>query len=149
MEELVIRHAGMADLADLLTLYTHLNSHDEVYPAEEAKERLDQIERYAGSGILIGTLHGQLVASCTLIVIPNLTRGGRSYALIENVVTHRSWRRRGFGAALLKAAADQAWQHGCYKVMLLTGLKEPGTLAFYEKAGFEQSKTGFQMRAHP
>jgi GNAT superfamily N-acetyltransferase len=82
-------------------------------------------------------------------VIPNLTRHGKPFALIENVVTHGAWRRRGFGAALLKAAADRASWCGCYKVMLMTGSKESGTLAFYEKAGFEQSKTGFQMRMHP
>jgi hypothetical protein len=30
--------------------------------------------------------------------------------------------------------------------MLLTGSKNPATLSFYEGAGFEQSKTGFQIR---
>lgn len=28
----------------------------------------------------------------------------------------------------------------------MTGSKDPAVLRFYEKAGFEQSKTGFQMR---
>jgi hypothetical protein len=31
-------------------------------------------------------------------------------------------------------------------VMLMTGSKRPSTLAFYASAGFEQSKTGFQVR---
>jgi hypothetical protein len=30
--------------------------------------------------------------------------------------------------------------------MLMTGSKQPSTLRFYESAGFEQTKTGFQMR---
>jgi hypothetical protein len=34
----------------------------------------------------------------------------------------------------------------CYKVMLLTGSNDPATPRFYEDAGFEQSKTGFQAR---
>lgn len=33
--------------------------------------------------------------------------------------------------------------------MLMTGSKNPATLAFYERAGFEQTKTGFQIRRHP
>jgi GNAT superfamily N-acetyltransferase len=86
------------------------------------------------------------VTSCTLIVIPNLTRRGAPYALIENVVTHADHRRAGHGRAVLKAAVAAAWAAGCYKVMLLTGRKDAGTLAFYLRAGFEQSKTGFQIR---
>jgi hypothetical protein len=33
--------------------------------------------------------------------------------------------------------------------MLMTGSKKPSTLAFYASAGFEQSKTGFQVRRLP
>jgi GNAT superfamily N-acetyltransferase len=84
--------------------------------------------------------------SCTLIVIPTLTRGGKPYALIENVVTDARYRGRGYGTRLLQAAVQAAWSADCYKVMLLTGSKQPSTLKFYENAGFEQTKTGFQMR---
>lgn len=96
-----------------------------------------------------GLSRSTLVASCTVIVIPNLTRGGRSYALLENVVTHAEYRNRGFGKAILNAAAERAWAEGCYKAMLMTGSKRPSTIAFYEAAGFEQTKTGFQMRRLP
>jgi GNAT superfamily N-acetyltransferase len=81
-----------------------------------------------------------------LIVIPNLTRGGKPYGLIENVVTHVGYRGRGYGTRILHAAVAAAWDAGCYKVMLMTGSKQPSTLRFYESAGFEQTKTGFQMR---
>ncbi len=37
-----------------------------------------------------------MVATCTLVVIPNLTRGGTPYALIENVVTHTDHRNKGY-----------------------------------------------------
>ena len=83
------------------------------------------------------------------MVIPNLTRGGKPYALIENMVTRADWRKRGFGSAILKAETEQAWEEGCYKVMLLTGSRKPDTLAFYAAAGFEQSKTGFQIKRYP
>jgi hypothetical protein len=55
-------------------------------------------------------LEGQLVSSCTLTITPNLTRGARPYAQIENVVTHTDYRRRGLGGGGLRArdAAERA-----------------------------------------
>lgn len=35
------------------------------------------------------------------------------------------------------------------QVMLLTGLKRPAILKFYQDAGFDQNKTGFQIRRFP
>ena len=139
----------MPDLAKLQELYVHLNPDDQPSSPEDAHAIFERFLRYPGSMILVGTVEGKLVASCTLVVIPNLTRNGRPYALVENVVTHAQWRKRGFGTALLAAAAERAWEHDCYKVMLMTGSKDPATLAFYGQAGFEQTKTGFQMRRHP
>jgi GNAT superfamily N-acetyltransferase len=81
--------------------------------------------------------------------VPNLTRGGVPYALIENVVTHAEHRGRGYGKAVLEAAIAKAWELDCYKVMLLTGSKNPATLGFYQSVGFEQTKTGFETRRLP
>ena len=135
-----------SDLEGLLKLYQQLNSSDEETSLDLAASRLDAIKQIPGSDVLLGLLGTELFTSCTLIVIPNLTRGGKPYALIENVVTPAGYRGRGYGTSILHAAAKAAWDAGCYKVMLMTGSKQPSTLKFYENAGFEQSKTGFQMR---
>ena len=144
-----IRAALTSDLEDLLKLYPHLNAPDEPILLSVAAARLGEINRLPGSAVLLGLLGDNLVASCTLIVIPNLTRGGKPYALIENVVTNALYRGRGYGTRILRAAVEAAWDAGCYKVMLLTGSKQPSTLKFYKDAGFEQTKTGFQMRRMP
>jgi GNAT superfamily N-acetyltransferase len=141
-----IRAAQPSDLEGLLALYRHLIPSDEKISPELAASRLGDINRLLGSAVLLGLLDAVLVASCTLIVIPNLTRGGKPYALIENVVTDARYRGRGYGTRLLQAAVQAAWSADCYKVMLMTGSKKPSTLRFYESAGFEQSKTGFQIR---
>lgn len=144
-----VRQAVRADVPQLLALYPHLDPTDQLPPLDVAEQRFDALGAYRGSAIFIGISDGSLVAACTLVVIPNLTRGAKPYALIENVVTHADYRGRGFGKQMLRAAVEAAWQCGCYKVMLMTGSKRPSTLAFYVAAGFEQSKTGFQIRRRP
>ena len=141
-----IRAALPSDLEGLLKLYPQLNPSDEPISRDLAASRLGEINQLPGSAVLLGLLGDDLVTSCTLIVIPNLTNGGKPYALIENVVTDALHRGQGYGTRLLRDAVAAAWEAGCYKVMLLTGSKQPSTLKFYENAGFEQSKTGFQMR---
>jgi len=99
------------------------------------------------SHYLVADVTGQIVSSCTLAIILNLTRGARPYGLIENVVTHPDFRRRGIGTRILQSALELAWEQDCYKVMLLTGRKDEATLRFYQQAGFEAGvKTGFVAR---
>ncbi|MEM8729255.1 MAG: GNAT family N-acetyltransferase [Pseudomonadota bacterium] len=147
--ELTITEATSGDLPELLALYQHLNPNDDPIDPAEAQRIFDRFQTSNGNVILCGWCAGALVSSCTLIVVPNLTRGGRPYGLIENVVTHSDHRGRGHGQAMLDAASARSWEQGCYKVMLMTGSRRPSTLAFYERAGFEQSKTGYQKRRLP
>lgn len=97
--------------------------------------------------IIVADVAGLLVSSCTLAIIPNLTRGARPYGVIENVVTHPGYRRRGLGRGVLQAALNTAWGANCYKVLLATGSKRETTLRFYEGAGFSRGgKTYFEIR---
>ncbi len=140
-----IRDAHPNELPALLKLYEHLHAEDETLPdAEIVAQVWDELCADPKLHCLIATVDDTPVASCILAVIPNLTRGARPYGLIENVVTHPDYRRQGIGTALLRHALALAWEHRCYKVMLLTGRKDEGVLRFYDKAGFRQGvKTGF------
>ena len=100
-----------------------------------------------GVTVLMLKAGGVIAATCTLVVIPSLTRSAQPYALIENVVTDAA-RQSGFGRAVMQAAVAAAWAAGCYKTMLVTGSKSPATLRFDAGLGFSQTKTGFHMR-HP
>jgi len=147
--DLLIRTIEQADLPALLELYRDLNPSDPPLAPENAASIWHQFSQYPGSSIFVGVQQNALVTSCTLIVVPNLTRGGLPYALIENVVTSASNRKQGHGGAVLRHAIAEAWKQNCYKVMLLTGSKSPATLKFYSGVGFEQNKTGFQIRRLP
>ncbi len=87
---------------------------------------------------------GKIVSSCNLIIIKNLTRNLRPYGLVEHVITHPDYRKRGYGTKALQKAVAIAREKNCYKVMLLTGQKDEAILRFYEQAGFSRGiKTGF------
>lgn len=144
--EVVIRPAGPADLQGLLALYAQLNPADPPLDAARAEEIFACILAQPGMTIFVAAIGDEPMASCTLVVVPNLTRSGAPYALIENVVTHDGARRRGLGRAVIGHAVETAWEAGCYKVMLLTGRDDAGAHAFYTGCGFRQDKTGFQMR---
>ena len=139
-----IRQAKEQDLMPLLALYTHL--HHNPLPVRDA--RLEAVWRAiladVNQSVLVGEEAGELICSCVLVVVRNLTHEQRPYALIENVVTHEEHRGQGYASALLRAACDLARQENCYKIMLMTGSKEQSTLRFYERAGFNrQDKTAF------
>lgn len=142
-----VREAVYQDLSGLLRLYTHL--HEKSIP--ESGEKLDNLwsciladENYH---IIVAEENGEIVSSCTLLIVPNLTHSLTPYALIENVVTHADFRKRGFGGVVLAYAKKLSEAVGCYKIMLMTGSKEESTLRFYENAGFSrESKTAFNQK---
>lgn len=133
-----IRTASSADLDTLLKLYKHLNPYDEPVSPTKAQEVMTAIDASPFLKILIGEVGEDLVASCYLNIIPNLTRGCSEYAIIENVVSHQDHRRRGYGKQLIEEALSCAWQSGCYKVMLLTGSKN--AIPFYLACGFKSDE---------
>ncbi len=143
METRTVEHQ---DLPQLLALYRYLNPEDRQTELADAKKNLDLLRAYPGSDIFVVCLEKEIVATCTLVIIPNLTRGGNPYALVENVVTHADHRNQGYGKLALHAAVEAAWRADCYKVMLLTGSMSGSVHHFYLGAGFEQNKTGFQIR---
>lgn len=66
-----------------------------------------------------------------------LTHNVRSFAIVENVVTHENYRNKGYASALLQKAAEIAKNHNCYKLSLETGSNRESTLNFYKNNGFE------------
>lgn len=145
---MTIREIRPEDFHKVMQLYTYLHDHGAPNACPDADEKIralwTRIVEDRDYHIIVAEADGAIVSSCTCIIIPNLTRGQRPYAFVENVVTHPDHRGRGLASACLARAKQIAAGEGCYKMMLLTGSKEESTLRFYESAGYNRKdKTAF------
>ena len=139
-----IREININELNELLELYTHLHEQGMPENSDHLQKTWNRICNDENHHIIVCEINNQIVSSCVCVIIPNLTRNIRPYALIENVVTHTDYRNNGYATACLNYAKELAVRSNCYKIMLLTGSKNDGTLNFYKKAGYNcTDKTAF------
>ncbi|MEE1076042.1 MAG: GNAT family N-acetyltransferase [Acutalibacteraceae bacterium] len=140
----MVRLIKSNELEKLLELYTHLHEKEVPEITENITSAWEQICNDNNHNIIVFEKDGKLVSSCVCVIIPNLTRGIRPYAFVENVVTHKNYRGKGYATECLNFAREIAKQMNCYKMMLLTGSKNSSTLDFYKKAGYNcNDKTAF------
>ncbi|WP_299698624.1 GNAT family N-acetyltransferase [uncultured Tateyamaria sp.] len=133
------------DAPHALSLYRHLVGEQPL--ASDAA--FTEVINHPGTSVWGAFLSDHMVAMATLHVLPNMTQGGRPYALVENVVTHEMHRGTGQGRRVMKAVIDAAWAADCYKIMLLTG-RTAEARGFYEKLGFgADEKWGMTRRRVP
>lgn len=141
---MTVREIRANELHALLELYLHLHESEIPDNTEYLAHTWQTITEDKNHHIFVAEENGHLVSSCVCVIIPNLTRGVRPYAFVENVVTHKDYRNRGFATAVLEKAKQTAIDCNCYKMMLLTGAKDAETLRFYQKAGYNSGdKTAF------
>lgn len=140
----MVREIKENELNELLNLYLYL--HEKFVPemTEQLKNTWETIMKDKNHHIIVNEVGNKIVSSCVCVIIPNLTRNVRPYALIENVVTREDYRGKGYATECLNYAKKIAVKENCYKLMLLTGSKKESTLNFYRKAGYNSDdKTAF------
>ena len=140
----MIREVRFEDLDAMLELYLDLHEVSVPEKDEHLMKTWDTILNDPNHHLIVMEVGGEIVSACGCVVIPNLTRNVRPYALIENVVTKEKHRGRGYARKCLDYAKEIAVADNCYKIMLMTGSKEPSTMRFYESAGYNSlDKTGY------
>ena len=140
----MVREIRNDELDALLELYLYLHEDGLPEKNDHLAATWKQITEDPNHHIIVNEIDGKIVSSCVCVIIPNLTRGIRPYAFVENVVTHADYRKRGYAGECLAYAKKIAVDNNCYKMMLLTGSKRPETLNFYAGAGYNSNdKTAF------
>ena len=135
---MIIRKARGTDASDLKVLYFEYLTH---CPPEQEQDMtlwqnlINKFEEDKHMYLLV-VEEGKVVSSVQMAMIESLTHNVRPFAIIENVVTHKDYWKRGFASALLERATEIAREHNCYKVFLETGSNRESTLNFYKNNGF-------------
>jgi len=141
-----VRRADVEDLQALLGLLSQLHEDEPpLGPGPARLAALDRILSAPGRVLLLAEGEGLAIGTLDLLIVENLTRGGRPWATIENLVVDRAHRRLGAGGALLSAATEIAREAGCYKLQLVSHSRRAGAHALYEQAGFDALVTGFRQ----
>lgn len=136
---MIIRKAKSTDAKELKILYFEYLTN---YPPQEEQDMnlwehlLSKFEMDDNMYLLVLEDEGKVVSTVQMAIIENLTHNVRPFAVIENVVTHKDYRNKGYASALLEKASEIARERKCYKVSLETGSNRESTLNFYRKNGF-------------
>ena len=140
----MVREIRDNELTQLLELYLHLHEKEVPEDSENLRTMWQKIKDDKDHHIIVYEADGKIVSACVCVIIPNLSRGIRPHAFIENVVTHKDYRGRGYATKCLERAKEIAVETNCYKMMLFTGAKDEKTLNLYRNAGYNSNdKTGF------
>lgn len=87
---------------------------------------------------------GVVVGCATLILIPNLSHGGRPVAQLESVVVDEAVRGRGVGDLIVDACVERARVAGCFRVQLTSNNARVDAHRFWKRCGFVHSHAGFK-----
>ena len=126
----MLREAVKEDLDKLLNLYLFLHEKNIPKNSDYLENTWKTIIEDVNHHIVVKEINGKIVSSCVCVIVPNLTRNIRPYALIENVVTNEGYRGKGYATECLNYAKEIASKNNCYKMMLLTGTKNENIFPF-------------------
>ncbi|MBI2552113.1 GNAT family N-acetyltransferase [Candidatus Uhrbacteria bacterium] len=67
------------------------------------------------------------------------------YGLLEDVFIEESYRGKGIGTQLIRAAVEEAKARGCYKIVATSRDSRPKVQKLYERLGLKKYGAAFRM----
>ncbi len=149
MAAIRLREARAGDFAALLRLLDEMD--DSMYRGRgdagenEVRTLYEAILADPDQRLLVAEDGGRIVGSAHVMVLRHLGRSLSRSAVVEGVVVDAAYRRRGVGAALMRAAADAAREAGCYKLALTSNVARSGAHRFYSRLGWKRTHYGYSL----
>ena len=129
----IIRRAAATDASAIEALYRELVSDPFICVLPE------QVGALAASPtnfLLVAKADGIVCPTALLSVCPDVMYRTQPFGVVENVVVTEAVRGRGVGRLLLAQVEQLAGDHGCSKLMLLSGAVREAAHAFFRRGGF-------------
>lgn len=146
-----VRMATESDIPQVLELYRQLaitTSPTELSCSstlDDYRRVFAQIREFTGYELLVAEEQGEVVGTTVILIVPNLSHDASPWAVVENVVVDKRYRRRGIGKLLMEYAIARAKKAGCYKIQLSSDKRRKEAHLFYRSLGFKASAHGFRL----
>ncbi len=149
-QKITYRKATVHDIEAIVTLLLE----DELGKTREsASAELDpryikafaNIDSDGNQYLMVAEIGQEIVGTCHLTIMPSMTFTGRTRMQIEAVRVSETYRGKGIGEYMMKAAFDYAKSREASIIQLTTNKKRLRAKQFYENLGFEPSHEGMKM----
>jgi len=139
---LIVRVAGLEDAGVVHDLLYEFNG--EALPLDALARRMQQATDLETA--FLAEREGRQAGLLVLRIVPTIS-DAQDWAEITELYVRPPFRRQGFGAALVRAAADYGRSRGCSELHLLVDPANQEAHAFYEASGFRRDSCGMCCRA--
>jgi GNAT superfamily N-acetyltransferase len=147
ISSLKIREATIEELPEILSLYAQPDMDDgNILPQLQATELYRKMCSYPNYKIFVSLSEGSVVGTFALLIVPNLTHGGKSLAVVEDVMVSPKTQGKGIGKFMMNFAMHTCEDLGCYKMALSSNLKREMAHNFYKSLGFDQMGASFLIQ---
>ena len=147
----IVKAATEGDIPRILELYRQLSittsqAEQHQNPSLDDCQRVfAEIGTFPGHELLVAEDEGEVVGTMVLLIVPNLSHSALPWALVENIVVDKRYRRRGIGRLLMNYAIARAEEVGCWRIVLSSAKRHAEAYQFYHSLGFEASARGFRL----
>lgn len=133
---ITVRAAVPADAPLLLPLFeAFYGRYLDVHDADGIRARL--VAAASVDTVLLALSEGHPAGFASLRLLPQIETS-RPHAELSDIYVREGDRRRGVGRALMAHAEHLAWEGGCPRMQLTTGLDNDGARAFYRALGYAE-----------